>query len=317
MKLSVLDQSPVISGGTRAQALRETMFLARTAEQSGYSRFWLAEHHNSPGFAGTSPEVLAMAVLSTTERIRVGSGGVLLTRHEPARIAEAFQVLAAVHPGRVDLGVGRAGPGSPTEFSDKLTELLGHLGFLSEHREPADIQLWLLGAGTGSAPLAGELGTGYAHAHFLNATSGQTAIQTYRNNFRDTAHRAHPEPLAAVRVIAADTEDQAQRLAQSVRLWRARKDLGRDEPFPTNDDSAPHRWTDYENSRRETNESRLIVGNAQSVGRELSNLAAELNVNELMINTPLPNFRDRARSFELVADQLLPVGSDQPAGIVS
>ncbi|MET3142530.1 UNVERIFIED_ORG: alkanesulfonate monooxygenase SsuD/methylene tetrahydromethanopterin reductase-like flavin-dependent oxidoreductase (luciferase family) [Arthrobacter sp. UYEF2] len=305
MKLSVLDQSPITSGGTRAQALRETVALAQSAAEAGYSRFWLAEHHNSPGFAGTSPEIMAMAVLDATENIRVGSGGVLLARHEPARVAEAFQILAALHPGRVDLGVGRAGPGDPGEFNDKLIELHGHLGMLAGAPNPVDVRLWLLGAGTGSAPAAGFFGSGYAHAHFLNATSGDTAIRAYYDTFRPNEHRTGPEAVAAVRVIVADTADEAERLAESVRLWRARKDLGRDETFPTYEDSAPERWTRYESSRREINDRRFVVGDAATVAEELKALAARLSVDELMINTPLPHIDDRIRSFALLSERLL------------
>lgn len=305
MKLSVLDQSPIAQGRTRAEALKQTISVAQAVSGLGYSRFWLAEHHDSPGFAGTSPEIMAMAVLDATEGIRVGSGGVLLARHNPGRVAETFAVLAALHPGRVDLGVGRAGPGSPTDFNSKLLDLHDGLGLTTGEPDPVDVQMWILGAGSSSAPVAGAFGAGYAHAHFLNSDSGESAVDSYLKSFHPSTYRQAPEPVAAVRVIVAESGDEAQRLADSVRLWRARKDLGRDEPFPTYQESEPRHWTNQESGRRSPNDRRIIVGDAPSVAAELRVLAKSLHVEELLINTPLPYIDGRLRSFALLSEQLL------------
>ncbi|MBT2533925.1 LLM class flavin-dependent oxidoreductase [Arthrobacter sp. ISL-48] len=300
MKLSVLDQSPIAHGQSRAEALRESIALACAAETYGYHRFWLAEHHDSPSFAGTTPSVMAMAVLEATTGITVGSGGVLLGLHEPWQVAETFEILAALHPGRVNLGVGRAGSGGTGTFNEKIIELHARLGLVPGAARREDLDIWLLGAGSGSAPMAAATGAGYAHAHFLNAGSGKTALTHYRQNFQPSAQRRVPEALAAVRVIAAETGPEAQRLAGPVRLWRARKDLGVDEPFVFNTD--PARWSVEESRRSEANESRLIVGAAEDVAHQLANLAADLNVNELMISTPLPRVRDRIDSYRLIAE---------------
>ena len=308
MKLSVLDQSPVAAGQSRAEALRETIALAQAVEQAGYHRFWVAEHHNSPGFAGTTPIVLAGAVLGATSAMRVGTGGVLLALHDTGHTAEAFDVLAALHPGRVNLGIGRAGSGGTEYFADKVLELHQRLGLLPGGRVRDDMDVWLLGAGRGSAPLAAAFGSGYAHAHFLNADSGITAISLYKSSFNAASRRKTPEALASVRVIAADTQWEAERLADSVRLWRARKDLGHDKPFPSYTDSTPGHWSVDELERRQTNDGRLIVGDGASVACALERLALELGVDELMISTPLPLLKDRIRSFRLAAEHTESLG---------
>ncbi|MEV7457587.1 LLM class flavin-dependent oxidoreductase [Pseudarthrobacter oxydans] len=304
MKLSVLDQSPVAAGQSKAAALRETVTLAQAVEHAGYHRFWVAEHHNSPGFAGTTPIVLAMAVLDATSAMKVGTGGVLLALHDTSHTAEAFEVLAALHPGRVNMGIGRAGSGGTDYFTDKVLDLHQRMGLLPGSPGRDDIDVWLLGAGRGSAPLAAAFGAGYAHAHFLNADSGPAAISLYRSSFSAGSRRPAPEPLAAVRVIAAETHREAERLADSVRLWRARKDLGSDRPFPSYPESTAEHWSGEEMGRRQSNDVRLIVGDGPAVALRLESLARELDVEELMVSTPLPLLEDRIRSFGLVAEHL-------------
>ncbi|MFK0003610.1 MsnO8 family LLM class oxidoreductase [Paenarthrobacter sp. NPDC090522] len=299
MRLSVLDQSPIAAGKSKAEALRETIALARAAEEDGYHRFWLAEHHDSPGFAGTTPSLMALAVLEVTTRITVGSGGVLLGLHEPWQVAEAFEILAALHPGRVNLGVGRAGSGGTGTFNEKIIDLHARLGLMPGSKGRDDLDMWLLGAGTGSAPLAAATGSGYAHAHFLNTESARTALAHYQENFQPGAVRRKPESLLAIRVIAAATDAEAQDLANPVRLWRARKDLGRDEPFPVNTNIA--NWSPEEIRRSENNETRLMVGAPDTVALQLAALADDLGIDELMISTPAPRLEDRIKSNRLLA----------------
>lgn len=314
MRISVLDQSPISTGKTKADALRETIALARAAEDDGYHRFWLAEHHDSPGFAGTTPSLMAMAVLEATTEIAVGSGGVLLGLHEPWQVAEAFDILAALHPGRVNLGVGRAGSGGSDAFNEKITELHARLGLTPGSKGRDDLDIWLLGAGTGSAPLAAAAGAGYAHAHFLNTGSGRTAFAHYRENFQPGPVRRKPEALLAVRVIAANTDAEAQEIANPVRLWRARKDLGLDEPFPVS--TRPATWSSQELRRSENNETRLIVGTAEDVAHQLAILAEELGVEELMISTPVPRLEDRINSNRLIARALARLSPPNAANLL-
>ncbi|MET3902494.1 MsnO8 family LLM class oxidoreductase [Paenarthrobacter sp. 4246] len=310
MRLSVLDQSPIAEGKSKAEALRETISLARAAEEDGYHRFWLAEHHDSPGFAGTTPSLMAMAVLEATKGISVGSGGVLLGLHEPWQVAECFEILAALHPRRVNLGVGRAGSGGTGTFNEKIIELHARLGLIHGTEGRDDLDIWLLGAGTGSAPLAAATGAGYAHAHFLNTASGSTALAHYRENFQPGPVRRKPESILAIRVIAASTDAEAQELANPVRLWRARKDLGLDQPFPVSTD--PASWSSEEIRRSENNETRLIVGAADDVANQLDALAGDLGVEELMISTPVPRLEDRINSNRLLARAI--ARSSTPAG---
>ena len=176
LRLSVLDQTPVGEDSSPSEALRASVDLAEAADRLGFTRYWVAEHHSSPGFAGTAPEILAGALLARTRHLRVGTGGVLLPRYEPLKVAEVFTVLASLHPGRVDLGIGRAG-GLSHRFPQQLDELRRLLGVETSDVAPAGAgqvgppppQVWPLGAGAGSAVLAGRLGTAFAFAHFLAA----------------------------------------------------------------------------------------------------------------------------------------------------
>src|SRR5437879_3899015 len=194
IRLSVLDQSPISEGGSVQDALRATVEAARVADDLGVTRYWLAEHHNSPGFAGVAPEALAGVLLAGTRRMRIGSGGVLLPRYSPVKVAEVFAMLAGLYPNRVDLGIGRAG-GPADDFPMRVATLLRQL---SDRR---DLQVWLLGAGGTSAALAAELGTAFCYAHFLNPHDGIDTLATYRSGGDRAA--------LAVRVFAAETDAKA------------------------------------------------------------------------------------------------------------
>ncbi|MCE7003186.1 LLM class flavin-dependent oxidoreductase [Kibdelosporangium philippinense] len=195
VRLSILDQSPIPEGGTAAEALQSSVDTARAAEGLGIARYWVAEHHNSPGFAGTAPEILAGAILANTRTMRVGSGGVLLPRYTSDKVIEVFRVLSALYPGRVDLGVGRAG-GPAGEFPQQVSDIVRAMG-------PSDV--WLLGSSGSSAGLAARLGTGFAFAHFLNPAPGVAALDAY------TSQAADPRGALALRVVAADTASKAIR----------------------------------------------------------------------------------------------------------
>lgn len=286
MLLSVLDQSPVPEGGVPAEALRTTVELAVAVEALGYRRFWVAEHHGSAAFAGTAPEIAAGAVLAATSSMRVGSGGTLLPRYQPAKVAEVFTVLSALHPGRVDLGVGRAG-GPAADFPQKLVELLARL--------PEGLPLWLLGASTGSAELAATLGTAYCFAHFLNPGPGEVAMARYRAS-------ALPRGAVAVRVIVADTEAEARRLSRAFLLWRARRDLGHDEPIPDPDRVTAHSWSEEEQDRALANAHALIGGTPEHVRADLVEVARRHGVDELVVNTLTHDPTDRLRSYRLLAE---------------
>src|SRR5438477_7812717 len=244
MRLSVLDQSPIPEGSSGADAIRNTLDLALLADELGYHRYWVAEHHGGPMLASASPEALIGPIASNTTGIRVGSGGVMLPHYSPLKVAETFSVLAALYPGRIDLGLGRA-PGtdpltmfalqrdrreaSPDDFPQQLAELLGYLGGslpadhpfarlsstlpgLPERPEP-----WLLGSSPQSAVWAGQLGLRYSFADFINP-SGPEIATLYRQQFADSEATPGPVLSVAVWAICAETTEEAQRLAASARM---------------------------------------------------------------------------------------------------
>src|SRR5829696_3103305 len=239
--LSVLDVSPVSSGSNGTQALRNTLELARLADQLGYERYWLAEHHNLPSIASSAPEIMIGQVASVTERIRVGAGGIMLPNHAPLKVAETFRVLEALHPKRIDLGIGRA-PGtdlvtaralrrSPDmlkaeDFPQRLGELLAFSGegfpedhpFRSVVAMPADVGLppiWLLGTSGYSARKAGQMGFGYGFAaHFLSADPAP-AMRAYRESFEPSEYFACPSAILALAVVCGETDEHARMLASS------------------------------------------------------------------------------------------------------
>ncbi|MFD7137623.1 MsnO8 family LLM class oxidoreductase [Streptomyces sp. NPDC059894] len=310
MRVSVLDQSPVGEGHTGADALRASLDLARHADRLGFARFWVAEHHRSAGFAGSAPEVLAGAVLSATDRIRVGTGGVLLPRYPALKVAEVFGALSALHPGRVDMGIGRAG-GPVADFPERLAELRSLLRLPGSAYVPPDAltavppvppELWLLGASVGSAAAAGELGVGYAFAHFLVPGPSARALEAYRAaRAAATAEEGHGG-LLAVRAVVADTRARADELARAMLLWRARKDLGDDRPLPSAQTVRRHRWTGLESERASHHGRSLIHGTVEEVVPRLRALAEANGVRELMVNTLTQDPADRGRSYRLLAE---------------
>jgi luciferase family oxidoreductase group 1 len=261
--LSVLDLSPVNDEGTSRDALLATTELARAADRLGYHRFWVAEHHNMPAVASTSPAVLIAHLAASTERIRIGSGGVMLPNHPPLVVGEQFAMLEALHPGRIDLGIGRA-PGTDPATAAALrrttdglgaeefpSELLDVLGLLGQGREeetgrPASAfvrrfsatpvqsstpEVWLLGSSTFSARLAAALGIRFAYAHHFGATQTMEAMAAYRAEFRPSADLAAPHAMISASVIVADTEDEARYLAGPSRVMALSLRTGRLAPI--------------------------------------------------------------------------------------
>ncbi|HEX6697183.1 MAG TPA: LLM class flavin-dependent oxidoreductase, partial [Solirubrobacteraceae bacterium] len=258
--LSVLDQSPISEGSTGADALRNTLDLAQLADELGYHRYWLAEHHGGTMLAGPSPEVLIGPVAMATERIRVGSGGVMLPHYSPLKVAESFSILAGLFPGRIDLAIGRA-PGTdpmttfalqrdrrqaaPDDFPSQLAELLGLLEDRLPHDHPfarlSDLpglphapEPWLLGSSPQSGIWAAELGLPYAFADFINPTGAQIA-ERYRTDFVETGRAPAPQLAVGVWAICADTDEEAQRLAASARMAMMLLRRGRLIPVPEPD----------------------------------------------------------------------------------
>ncbi|MBO0703797.1 MAG: LLM class flavin-dependent oxidoreductase [Candidatus Dormibacteraeota bacterium] len=328
--ISVLDLAPVVTGSTAAQALRNTLELARHVERLGYHRYWVAEHHNMPGIASSSPAVLIGHIADATSRIRVGSGGVMLPNHTPLVVAEQFGMLEALHQGRIDLGIGRApgtdpataralrrapGPLSADDFPDQLLDLVSFFtgSFPEEHplRRISAVpatgnvpSIWLLGSSGFSAQVAGMLGLPFAFAHHFSAANTLPALELYRSSFRPSEALEQPYALVGVGVICADTPERAQDLAQPGRLSFVRLRRGQPGKLPTPEEAAAHEFTPDELLLLEHHRASNVIGDPDQVREGLTKLLEATRADELMITTNTYDFADRLRSYELVADLL-------------
>lgn len=324
LKLSVLDLSPVPSGATSADALRNTLDLARFADALGFTRYWLAEHHNTNLLACSSPEILIGHVASVTSKIRVGSGGIMLPNHTPLKVAENFRMLEALHAGRIDLGIGRA-PGTDgitaralrrsnapiynDDFPQQLAELLTF--FKNEYPRiiamPSDAgtpEIWLLGSSDFSAHLAAELGLGFAFAHHINPLPAIPALRYYQEKFRPSAYLAEPRAMLGVSAICAETDKAAEILASSADLVLLRFQQGNhSQPLPSVAEATAYPYTDFDREVIRMNRERLFVGSPETVGAELLQIADATGVNEIMITTLVHEHAARKRSYQLLAEE--------------
>lgn len=321
--LSVLDLAFLSDGGDSAQALANTTALARRADELGYTRFWVAEHHNMPSIASTSPPVLIAHLAASTARIRVGSGGVMLPNHPALVVGEQFAMLEALHPGRIDLGIGRA-PGTDQttaaalrrppadsierEFSRHLLDVLGLLGdprttggvwqrVLATPRASSTPEVLLLGSSEYSAQLAGRLGLPYAFAHHFDAGDVERALSLYRASFTPSPARDEPYAIVTASVLAADTEEDAAWLSGPGALMRLLARSGVFAPFPSPQEAAAHPHLDAARRARQN----LISGTAETVARGLDELAERTGADEIMLDTETFALPERVRSLELVA----------------
>ena len=329
--LSVVDQSPMRSGSTSGEALRETIELAAVAEELGYQRYWLAEHHSLPNFAGTSPEVLIGQVAARTKTIRVGSGGVMLPHYSAFKVAENFRMLESLYPGRIDLGIGRA-PGSdqltaaalsfpdrPKEirhFPRQVVDLLGYLHgnledghlFSQIHTAPGDPQpppeVWLLGSRYESAYMAAQLGLPFAYAHFfgIGVDEGPAIVANYRQNFQPSEYLSGPRINVGVQVTCAETEEQALRVASSRNLARLENITGRGQGIPPIEAAMAYQYAPDELAFVQQYARICVDGDPQQVKESLDDIAELYQTPDLSIVTICHDYADRVRSYELVAD---------------
>jgi luciferase family oxidoreductase group 1 len=324
--LSVLDLAPVGQGSTPARALGASIELAVLAERLGYHRYWVAEHHNMPGIASSAPAVLLAHAASVTSSIRIGSGGVMLPNHTPLVIAEQFGMLEALHPGRVDLGIGRA-PGtdpvtthalrrtreeSVEDFPRNLGELLSFFDgrFPPEHPYGAITavpafgyrpDVWLLGSSDFSARLAGHLGLPFSFAHHFSAANTLPAVTAYRESFRPSEVLAEPYLMIAATVLAAETEERARWLAGSGALSIVRLRTGRPGPVPTPEEAAAYSFTPHEKEIVKAWTASHIVGDPDAVRDGIDDLVARTGADEIMVAGMAHDPAARRRSIELIA----------------
>lgn len=326
IKLSALDQSVAAEGRHQADAIRQTVQLAQHCEALGYHRFWVSEHHSHPSIVGTAPEVLMAAIATQTQRIRLGSAGVMLPHYAPLKVAEQFRVLDALAPGRIDLGVGRA-PGSDgrtaqllnpnryasENFPQQVMELqawvqghplpAGHPGHgvFAYPSGPTSPAVWMLGSSDYGAQLAAHLGLPYAFAYFITDGQGaDQALEMYRSTFRPSENLARPHATVCVWALAADTEAEAWRLFESRARWRMDRNLGRIGPLLP-PDQAPRAYSAAEQVSLDSLRANAMVGDAQQVRAKLEALAQRLEVDELVIITWTHEAKAQRRSYELLA----------------
>ncbi|MER7443024.1 LLM class flavin-dependent oxidoreductase [Micromonospora avicenniae] len=323
--LSVLEVAPVAAGANAGEALRHTTELARRTEELGYHRFWVAEHHNMPAIASSAPAVLIAHLAASTSSIRVGSGGVMLPNHPALVVAEQFGTLEALHPGRIDLGIGRA-PGtdqvtalalrrtmeglSAEGFPRELTDLMNY--FSGEQPGPITASpglgqqpaVWLLGSSGFSAQLAGLLGLPFSFAHHFSAQNTLPALELYRQHFRPSRFLDKPYAMVAVNVFCAETDERAHWLAGPAGLSFLRLRSGRPQPLATPEEAAAYPYTEVEQEFVAQRLEGQAVGSPETVRRQLTHLLERTGADELMLTTMVYDIEDRVRSFELVAEQV-------------
>lgn len=336
--LSVLDLAPVAEGSTPAAALRNTLDLAPRAESLGFTRYWVAEHHNMPGIASSAPAVLLAHIASVTSSIRLGSGGVMLPNHSSLVVAEQFGMLEALHPGRVDLGIGRAPgtdqltaralrrihlPGRDAEdFPNQLVELFAYFDghwpaghpFRSITATPGlgyRPAIWMLGSSDYGAEVAGYLGLPYSFAHHFSAANTLVAARVYRESFRPSSVLERPYLALGVNVICAESAERAQWLAGSGALSFVRLRSGRPGRLPSPEEAAAHSYSPFEQALLDDRRSSQVVGDAAEVRAELAALIERTGADELIITTMVHDHADRVRSYELLAEA---TGLQPPAG---
>lgn len=328
LRLSILDQSVAVSGRGHDDTIRQTLALAQQAEAWGYHRFWVSEHHSHPSIVGSAPEILMAAIAARTQRIRIGSAGVMLPHYAAYKVAEQFRVLDALAPGRIDLGVGRA-PGSDgrtaqvlnpdrhaaERFPQQVMALQawvqgqdlppGHPGHGIHAYPAADTgpEVWMLGSSDYGAQLAAHLGLPYAFAWFITEGQGaDEALALYRASFRPSEGLNRPRATVCVWALAADTDEEAWRLFESRARWRMDRNLGQLGPLLPPDE-APRAYSPAEQMALDKLRGNAIVGSAATVGARLRRLAQRLEVDEVVLITWTHDAQAQRRSFELLAQE--------------
>jgi len=322
VKLNILDQSPVFSGKTYSQAIKETIELAKFADENKYHRFWFAEHHNTKSFASASPEILTSAIGFVTKKIRIGSGGVLLTHYSPLKIAEQFKMLEALYPGRIDLGLGRAGGTDArtnlklnslsTNVFDKIDELLTYFNVKESESKIASPliedapEIWILGTSVESAMYAAKRGLRYSFANFISDEQCIQALTAYYQNFKPSIYLNEPYVNLAVFCLAAETEQKARELVKPVEVWAVNSMLyGKNENFPTEEEANSHTFSAHEKMLVEFKRQGAYVGDVKTVAERLMDAKKTLAVHEFTLVSICERIEDKLNSFRLLSNYFL------------
>ena len=337
---SVLDLSPIVAGGTAAASFRNTLDLARHAERWGYHRYWLAEHHNIPGIASAATSVVIGHVACGTSRIRVGAGGIMLPNHAPLVIAEQFGTLESLHPGRIDLGVGRA-PGGDMATARALRRFLGSNGdtfpqdllelisYFEASPDPAagrrtvraipgaglHVPIYLLGSSDFSARLAAELGLPFAFASHFAPQYLHVALELYRSLFKPSKWLDHPHAMVGLNVFAADTDEAARRLFTSLQQQFLNLVRGTPGEIPPPVDTMDGRWSPPEQAQAGRMTQYSVVGSPQTVRRELERVLAETRADEIIATASIFDHSARLRSFEIAAEAFEQINAGRASAV--
>jgi luciferase family oxidoreductase group 1 len=325
--LSALDLVPVAQGSTSGQAIQHSLGLVQELDRLGYARVWYAEHHNMPAIASTTPATLIALAAQRTERIRVGSGGVMLPNHASLQVAESFKMLESMYPGRIDLGIGRA-PGTDqvtalalrrsrealfaNDFPEQLAELMDFGAGLQRHHPfvgvtayPEGVPLppiWLLGSSDFSSALAAKLGLGFGFAAHFSPERPDRPMLAYRNEFQPSEYLDAPHAILAVSVICAETQAEAERQASCMQLSWVRLRSGRPSKIPSPEEALAHPYTPQELAIVDTYRQMQIVGTPDTVRQRLEALAQRTQADEIMITTVTHDPAARLRSYQLLAE---------------
>jgi len=327
-RLSVLDLSPVPEGHTSGEALRNTLDLARLADALGYTRYWLAEHHNTPLIASSAPEIMIGHVASVTRAIRVGSGGIMLPNHSPLKVAEMFRVLEALHPGRIDLGLGRAPGTDPMtalalrrsreavgadDFPQQFDELEAYLHgqqpksalFQRIRAMPDDVappEIWILGSSDYSAQFSAQHGLRFAFAHHIQPWPAVAALRFYHENFKPSPELREPQSLIGVSVVCAETDERAWELARPLELTLLRFRMNKRGRLPSVEEASEYPYSAEERIMMRENHERMFVGSPATVRSKLTALAEQTAAREFVVTSMIYDHADRKHSYELLAE---------------
>ena len=332
LRIGVVDQAPIHDGKPPAQGPIDSLNLAKACESFGYSRYWIAEHHSTPGYSSPCPEILIGQIAAETRRIRVGSGGVMLTHYSPFKVAETFRMLHTFHPGRIDLGVGRAPGGDqgatmalsfprqpvdPQAYPRQVYDMIGHLhNDLPEghpFREvrtvpegPEAPEVWMLGSSGGSAEVAGQLGSGFVLALFIGTHDRSPDIlETYRKAFQPSPAWREPHAMVAVAAICAETEAEALRIAHTRSVWIHKAlDQGVIVPLPSPDEALDQiaQMSDAQRTRYQKVLDNTVIGTPQQCREQIEQIAADYAVDEVLAVAVTYHYQDRLNSYRLLAE---------------
>lgn len=322
MKLNILDQSPVFTGKSYTQAINETIELAKFADKNNFHRFWLAEHHNTKSFASASPEILSSALGFVTKKIRIGAGGVLLTHYSPLKVAEQFKMLESLYPGRIDLGLGRAGGTDartnyklnsiPTDVFGKIDELLTYFNQKESESKIASPliedapEIWILGTSVDSAMYAASRGLRYSFANFISDEQCIQALTAYYQNFKPSIYLKEPYINLAVFCMTSETEQKALDIVKPVEVWAVNSMLyGKNENFPTEEEARSHTFSMQEKLLVDFKRKSAYVGDIKTVAERLMEAKKTLAVHEFTLISICERPDDKICSYKLLSDYFL------------